>query len=499
MADGTVDMKFTGSAQDLERAIDRLEKKYEALTGQIKAGQRAARAGGGIVADMQKWATSVAAVVASYSALQQGMSAALSIQRELITASDTHADTLDKVNRKFQVQAGLTKIQGAAAQRRIEDLAVKNAVGVENAFGGATQLASSGVAPNVASGVGLDKILQGMAAMGQAGGDVETFTMSTTMMLDAAGWEKSAENIKKMMVRMSNAYKATNFQAADASQFAPKIQGMIAQGRSFEEAFSMGLAMRQVTTAEVATTGMKIFGERLAGGKKPVRKALAALGLNPDQVDMVGESSSDVLELLHSKLQAKPLAERAPLMQAMFGEAGTQVQGVLARGPDKYKDILRALGDEKAFDKDVKTAQSGRFAAGVRTKVQMELEQARTATDETLLFNQFEMEQRARGGSWVASKASRGIANMARLVGASPRAALSLGQSVISDEDMMNQGVSTYNAALSRTSGALGGEMPVGISKADEEYLKLMKENNDLLKQIVPKPAKRPVAVKPDE
>ena len=502
MADGTVDMKFTGSAQDLERAIDRLEKKYEKLTGQIKAGQRAARAGGGVVADMQKWAASLISITAAYQMIASGIKSALDYQRELIRLSDEAGRKQDARTRTFAANAGIGRKQALVAERQMNAVAIKTATDMPLVQEAASQLVGSGFTWQEASGGAAEALLKGRAVTG--GGDAGDLGRNAAMALNAKGLDKTAANVEMLMSSIQGSRAAGNLESTTLQFLSRQLS---ASKRPIQEDLALANLLQDVTTEEPAATAFGSF-VRTADAPKPKQlKALKKAGLLTDDGKHFkgqGKSFGEMLNIYGEAVDKMPEADKGNFFREIFGagQDSTTIRAAIETR-SKFKEKLAAANDTKGYKKTVGDFFGGLEFAAKAGELEQEQWAAGQVTPGTTIAQQRDMQRKMLGmspfrsnliqsaGGWsraaglgadLGETLAGGLSNpLAMLLGSNPITASMAGQSM-SAESALQQATDAKAARI-----------------VAERLAEAMEKNNALLEQQQAKNPKRPVAVKVDE
>lgn len=494
MSDGSVQIKFTGTSAEAERAITSLEKKYESLEGKIKSLKRNSSTSG-IQAQMQKWSASLTQTLAGYVSITGAISKIISLNEQLLKQADEYANKQDRLSRAFAIQAGMNAIQGKAAQASINAEAVRAGIGVEKAAGAATQLVSSDFTPAQAQGPALRELLGAMAAAGDKEGDPEKFALSVSQLIAAANLSKSSKSIRRVGQDIYALKKGGNLNAEDMEFIAPKIQGFINQGGTLEEGLATFTAMKDTTNREQAATASKIMWERLMGANgRKVGDHLKKIGLKATDVDFIGETQTEVATRIRDAIAKLPKEKQQPAIQGIFGnDAGSAVTGYLSR-IDRVQELLKAQSNSQGYDDAIGTVRQGRDFVAKQQAVRRELQITGKADDVTSVLDELEMANREAGVSEFRIQARRFMANTSRYLGMSGEQSASF---------MLNYGESGQKAfAEAASTVARGkGEDLAGFSNDTLEKIReLMQTQTDLMQQEQKnKPAKRPVAAKPDE
>lgn len=368
MPENSVTTTFFADEKAAQAAIVRLEKKYADLENRLKQVSKRSRQGSDeAIVGLGRWTGQLTSMAAGYLALPALIGSVIAANKQMIDQADQAALKYDALFRRFRVQTGLGTLAGEEAQKRIQNLAVKNALPVEFASAAATQLVSSGFTAEEGSGAALDVLLKTIQASNLGGGDPTQLAQSFGQFLGAQGLEKNAENLQRVAVAVQRLFKGTDLQVSDLSQLAARSQTAVGRA-SIEEQLGVFDVLREKTTADKASTAFQALFDRLTGfvGDPVATKALRGAGLKPGDVDLVGESVSDALDRLAAGAERLPEEKRAAFFQDLFGrEVGGQLQG-LVRDRGKIADAVKILSDTKGFEEDVAIATSGKAAGRTR-------------------------------------------------------------------------------------------------------------------------------------
>lgn len=347
------------------------------------------------------------------------------MNREIEASANSALDAMSTGMQKFRVQAGLTQIEGEAAQKKIIKEALKVGATPEVAQSAATQLVSSGFSPQDAQGPALSAMLRGLAASNQLDTDPTAMVQAAGQYLAATGQEKNAANLQTLMVSGQRLFKGTDFQMTDLAAIAPKFQGMT--GRlDIPEQLGLFDLLREKSSADVAGTSAKGIVETLtgAGSDKKRTDLLKSIGLTPDSVDLVGENITTALDSLAGGIGSLPEKSRAGFIQQFFGrEIASPAEGLL-RERGRLGGIIESMKDVKGFDADVEIATSG-LAAGKKRQelVKMQMD-AQAASGFEPLMAEANLEFRNRGASPLRAMLYENVARTMHGLGFSPETAI---------------------------------------------------------------------------
>lgn len=415
-------------------------------------------------ARMQQWAGSAMSVFAGYVSISTILSTIISQSEKIIEQADEWGNKQDKLSRAFAVQAGLTALGGKQAQANINAEALRAGVPIEQASKAAKQLVSSGFNAEEAQGSALRELLNAQAAAGDQEGDGEKFALAISQLMSAANLDKTGENIKQVGQSMYALKKSGNLEVSDMEFIAPKIQGFIAQGSSWQEALATFTAMKDSDNRENAATGSKIMWQRLMGANgRKIGKHLKAIGLDPEEVDYIGESQLEVVDRINKAINALPIEKRQPAIQNIFGtDKAASIQGFLAHA-ERYKQLMEEQKNVAGYEGAIQTMQSGPAAAANRGQIKKEIQISEKKDDTSLILDELEYLLREQGYMEAKIYGRRMFANMSRNFGGKTEDAARYMLDYGDDE--------TYFQALENVRQQKRGEPLTGISKWSLEGL----------------------------
>ena len=352
-----VDFQLTATDQGVVSLIEKVNAKLDGLGSRQR---QTAQAGVGHYAKM------ALGMLGFSSAVDVAVTAVKKLAEENARIrTDTMLAGLkgDELQRAYQIQAGLNDREGLEARKKIIGSAATAGTDVDATFRLATQLQSSGFSRPEESGV-LDSFL----AIGQASNaPVETLTelaKSMSMYLTATGQEKTPENVMRLGLASRGLFKDTDYQIANLQSFAKAAPFFKNAGISQPETLASLTALRESFEApEAATFGRNIVSalSTSKAGPKPMREALDRLGLDTDQVDLQGESLSDVLHVLNERLDKLPQAERLSTLKQLFEKETVAGASVLlnAEKSGRLDELMGKQSNKMDFTDAVSTARSG--------------------------------------------------------------------------------------------------------------------------------------------
>jgi len=461
----------------LQIAKEEAREKKRILREQERDAQQAEQASQRQAESTAQWVQGIIQAGTAYLGVSAILDTMIGQNQKLIEQADQQGLQQDMMQRKFRVQAELTKLKGEDAQKNINRIAIKNATTSEFAHSGAEALSGSGFSAKEASGEALDILLQGQAASNMIGEDPAQLAEAMAQYLQSLGQEINAKNLKKALVAAQQLSKPTNTKITDFLQLAGKNVG-IAGVMSQEEGLAFYAMMRQVTDEAKASTAAKQFVERSTGShsNKEQKKALAKMkirdpktgelrAMNPNDIDFVGEDINTVLDRYAEGFESLPKELRGAVTQDMFGTEAGSTATFAIRDRKKLSKLVGLQGNVAAFESDAATNLSGSAAARRRLDAQKDLQFAEKYNDASLILDQLEMNRRQQGRSELMTGLERKNADLIRYMGGSIEYA---GSKLT---PFGSEGEKQYIRALEQVQDAKGGELPSGIAGKYREML----------------------------
>ena len=504
MADVTT--TFFANEQAAASAIARLEKKYNDLENAIKnVSKRSKEDQSGIADSIGKWGSGLTSIAAGYLALPAIIGAVSAAQSELNRKADEAALKYDSMIRKFRIQAGLTELQGGEAKAKIVRAAASTATDASTAEQVSRQMVSQGFSTEDATGGGLQRILETMKATNAKPEQATEIVSAYAALLAATGQEKNQANLEKITRQVQGTFQASPLEAADLQALAPKIQG-VSGVLSPEEALAQFATIKGKTgKADTAATTLKMFWEKLgtADTNQQSIDALSKLGLSPDKVDAIGETPAEVLDRLSAGLDKLKPEQRQGVMKQLFGEEAMSGATGLIRDRAMVPEFIDKMDNEEGFQEAAATGMQGKAAGRERAKLQSEVYDLAQDTGREDYLAALESIQKEEGYSGfrrgVNEYPLRGRLNLTTdqtpeaQLGVVAQAVPSAAIQRLADERGMGSlvvGSENYQKIAEELIVQRASEMQ-GQSAAPDEYAKLMKENNELLRQMLEDQKKR--------
>ena len=416
---GQVTTTFFADSQSAEAAIARLEAKYLKLEQSLKAvGKRSKEDTAGNQLAIEQWAAKIGGVAAGYLGLTNILQQVAQAQAQVNQKADESILKYDELIRRLRVQGGLTALQGQEAQQRITQIALRTGVDFATAARGSEELISQGFDAQAGTGPVLERLLQTMQATNAKPDDIKMLAQSYAALLAGTGQEKNLANLEDVSRAVQRTFKDTPLQAVDLMALAPKVQG-VSQAVPWQEALAQFAVMRGNSSPDVAATALKLFWERLqtASGTKSSADALAQLGLNPEQVDAIGEKPAEVLDRLATALNNLPKEQQAGVLKDLFGQEAMAAAAGLLRDRAKVQEYVAVQQDEAGFQQDVAVRSSGAVAARNRVQLLQEQQNLVRNTDFEEILQAAESLQREAGAGEFGLSVRRKIAEAKQMFG----------------------------------------------------------------------------------
>lgn len=393
---------------ELANELDKVKKK----SGEAKTGADQ------MIGSFAKWAIGLASV-------KQAFDLVLSANREFEDQVFATGQRLDAMQRRFMAQAGLTRPQGADAQRAIGKVAIEFATpgGLAAATADATALIAAGFSQKEATGGGLRAIQAFRAATGSQEEDVSAVVDSMASFLKSQGLGLTGENVNRLAVPLTGLF-AQSFQAGDLQEIAG-VGAALRPFMSISEQFAAFTTLRKQlgSPAESATALRNVVGRLTSAEASTQRQAaLSEIGLKPEDVDLIGENLAEAMAKIAQGLDTLPEGRRAGILAKLFEEAGATSAQVLMSSLGDLARFERVQGEGAGlFELGVEQATSGTAAALRRAEIAGELQRMERADEENRFRSEVELtRQKGRdlGGIGVAVAESSILAARAkRLVG----------------------------------------------------------------------------------
>lgn len=338
----------SGSAEydKQKQKVDRLRESLAKAKNELKSASKTANPWNSIGPSM---VTAAGSAMQLFSALKRVADA----QRAVAAGGADLATDIDTLSRKLQVQAGLTDPERRAKTEKILAIASQDDIGLpgETGLRAATQLQSSGFADPTDDG-SVETILATIQAT-NFDGQVEGLVKGFSQTLEALGQDKTNENLKALAIQAQSGFQNTDFQIADLQQFAKQSSVFENANLTQQESFAGFMALRKVITAEEAGTGLKNFITTMQKGDltKEGKDNFERIGVNPEDVDFVGENLTEVLTTLKAGFDSLSESDRNAAIVKQFGKDNLAATINLLNKIDDIKSLESIQDNKEGFRK----------------------------------------------------------------------------------------------------------------------------------------------------
>ena len=324
----------------------------------------------------------VGLAAAAYHTLRLAITGTLDENKKLSEGISDTSEKLAEQALKLQIQSGRTPAAVAEKLPQIEQaLKLTPTTDLVGGIQLETQLASSGFEKkDIDSGAALQTVLDLKAATNQFGesmGDITESVKSISQFLKAQGVEApSAAQVRSVGGNLTTLFAGSDIQFPDLSQLAEVAGTLKSAGMTTEQQLAAFSRSRDVLGAAKGATAMRQVVSQMTTFSADEGKvsALEKIGLNPTDLDLVGETFTTALDRLREGIKTLPEEQRAPTLKTLFGqEAGSSAAIML---DPSFTKIVReretTLGDATLFEKNLNAFQTSRFAARKRLEIEKE-------------------------------------------------------------------------------------------------------------------------------
>lgn len=302
--------------------------------------------------------------------------------------------SIDDLSRDYAIQGGLkTEDQRKEATAKILKVARDNASTPSQAFGTASQLASSGF--DAPTGESLDSALKIIKTSDMAKADPKGYIDAAAKFLKASNQKLTGQNLLGIGVAMRGLVD-TPVQASDLAEFSAAAPVLNMQGVDWQTGLGMMTELRRAMSGSESGTKMRNIAQRLATAStdKQATGALEELGLKPEDVDAVGESMPNALRTLRDAVDRQPIKKRAGLMGRIFNNENVAAADVLMKNIDAVDKNVAAMSDGSIFTAGVNFQLQGHNAEKNRAEIDKQMKQmedAEATTRRTVLLKEVEI------------------------------------------------------------------------------------------------------------
>lgn len=342
----------------------------QAMAAELEqVGKKGKKAASEMESEFGKMAGHWTTIAGAIGMAKEAIDTVIEAQREFRRLTKDATVPVDTMSRAYAIQGGLSNADMATSRRQILAIAQARSTTPQIAFPAATQLVSSGFAPqNVTQGGALNEFLKMLSANNATGQNVDSKQMaqSLTMFLQATGQPLTAQSIRKNAMQIQSLFMGTNLQIADLQTFAPQATKSNQLGGLTSEQLVLFSQMRDVSDAAIGATALRsaLSNLAVAGSKPKTKLALKQLGLRAEDVSFRGPGSplENYYRVAENLVGAFERADPMVGDQAaarLFGQEGLAAKGPLftRKGLAETRRRMQMGGDAQLYERAVGLAE----------------------------------------------------------------------------------------------------------------------------------------------
>lgn len=320
--------------REMAQELDRVGKKSKAVDSSM------ASTATNMIARYGSAAAAVALVTKELRALAQA-------RREVRGEETEVTEQLDTSFRQFRLVAQFDDRQAAKMRAKVFEVAKAEALPVTLVSDIGRQLVSADVKPEAALEGG---IMQAFAAGMKTSGEtpeeldprelVEAVLRLLANQAKAEDREFTPRNIDRVLRTTNMLGITTQLRFPDLSDVAKAAPAMAGAGLGLEDQLIYAALLRQSLPSEEAGVGIRNISQRMGSFSVHANKTavLDRMGVDPKEVDAVGESLETALRRLQQGVDTLPEDERAGAMVTLFEDRGRGVAEFLMNNVDKIAE-----------------------------------------------------------------------------------------------------------------------------------------------------------------
>lgn len=362
MASGQVNIKWSSEHQQLLEAYRQLERSNAKLIQQM--GVLQAKSDGAFsTSKLVSYATNIFSISAAWAAAQRAVTAYFEAEKRLRQEGTDKTVAFDEEFRKFLT---IARIKDPARQKQLQG----TSLGVSEKYGTATgkvaeaakELSSAGFTDReIAEGGVLDSFVKAMKAGGASGQEFNPAEAveAVTAMMNANNMPKTKESMDRINKAIVNLGE-TKLKIPELKDLAAEAQTLAGAHITLEQQLATFAALRESFSPEEGATLYRNVVGRLqtAAGTPAKSKALKSLGIDPSEVDFVGETQEEVFARLRKGLAGVDEETGNVALGKLFEERGVAGGRALLKSADKIQENLAAIANDK-FNTGLEIALQG--------------------------------------------------------------------------------------------------------------------------------------------
>lgn len=426
------DINITGSLddRDIVAAFNRMiklqeksEARYDALAKAAKdAGDKAKKMADDAGDGLQDVVDGVAAWGTGLLSVSQGLSLISTANQKLLEDAAKVAREYDGIFRSIDALSGISGPEAEGMRKKVMEAAKAGGTNIKNAALGRQALEGAGFSTEEASGAALKALLQGQAALGARDQDPSGNATAIAGYLDAMKMDKTAENVTEIYSRLQT-MNPTNMNIESLQPLAKNAAGLTSvpieqQFGAYSTILATGMPHDQGATA------LARIVSRLQTQKenKSAQKGFKALGINNDDVDLIGPNESLFqavrdIGTAYNKLPAGEARESA--LKNIIGDDHMAAFLQLMNNPEMFQKNMEIQKNRSGYQAAVVHATGGINAAHNRLDTDIAEKDLANYQQDDLIDKQRELMFRERGEPAAFNYLNSGIYKGARYLGAS--------------------------------------------------------------------------------
>lgn len=366
-----VDYTFTGDAKDVVSEQQKVIQQLVKINQKIgKQGRKSRTVKQQVVGDLRSMVKGYLGVQVAVQGIFKALRAVSEENERLKNEISETTVTLDERFRRTALQLGLTSPEFVLGQ--IAPIAKRTATPLDEAADAAKELGSQGVkAVDIFGGV-LEEVLRTAAATGQRQ-NISQLSGAMTSFLREQGKVLSADEFNTLGTQLFNLFKGRVFQPTDLPSLAAIAQPLVAAGIPQAEQLAIFTLLKESTgSGEKAATSLRNLVSILqqAPGLKGEQAALLKkAGIDPQAINLVGESFEQALDELAAGLGRLSKADRPVLLGKIFGREVSAAAAAIIEKRGQIPGLVSEQANVKGILEAIALTTAGTRARQTRLEI----------------------------------------------------------------------------------------------------------------------------------
>lgn len=289
----------------------------------------------------------------------------------------------DGLINKMKTLGNWSKIQTKEATESLNKVAEDVGWSFEQAGSAANSLMSAGASDKDALGDASRAVGEMLAAAGMRNEDPEEYATSAANYLKSTGRDVTGENIRELIGKPLIGLDSTNMTPKDLPALT-KVAGSLNRLSDADKFSGMANLMNQFTSGAEAATAFRGVMSSLTtkGNSKSWQDAMRRLGVNPEDVDFLGEDLGTGWKNFAKAYDAAPEATRDNDLGDIFGTENVAAAQHMMKTVGTLGEYKNMTGNTSKYWEKVGKGTSGRNAG--ETRLINENERLKLAQDQQL-------------------------------------------------------------------------------------------------------------------